>query len=104
MKAPGLSRDRSGTRRIAALVLLVTSMAVFVHHAAPAMDAMGTTEHTCVAVAAHVFDAVAAPAAIFATAFAATLAVFALTGLLRPRRRLLRARAGPLDRILPLRC
>lgn len=105
MKARALKSHKGGTRRIAALVLLVGSLAVFVHHATPAMDAaMGAAEHTCVAVATHAIDAAAAPAALLATAFTAALAVFALTGLLRPTRRVLRARAGPLERVLPLRC
>lgn len=93
--------------RFAALVLLAASLAVFVHHASPGMgmDGMEATAHTCVAVAAH---AVGTPAALLLpVVFPAIVALALLSAFsapLRTPRRNLAARAGPAERLLPLRC
>lgn len=89
---------------LAALALLVASLALFVHHATPAVDGMDGAAHTCVAVAAHVVDAAATSVAIIATGFIPLLLVLALSPPPLPSRRLLRTRAGPVGQVLPLRC
>jgi hypothetical protein len=101
-----LKRPRTGSpRAIVAVLCLVASVAIFAHHSVPSMDMPGMSSvETCVSVAAHVVEAPAAPAVVlFALAGAVVLVGFSLGRPLRPSP-LARARAGPREFRIPLRC
>lgn len=106
-QAPANRSVVAASSRLGILVLLVAAIGVFAHHAWPemGMDGMTDATHTCVALAGHAAEVPAAPLVTFFTPLALGLAaLFALTPLLYRSSRALRARAGPSERLLPLRC
>lgn len=94
-------------RRFSELVLVAASLAVFAHHASPALGTpmIDSAAHTCLAVGAHGIDAAGSAVALpAATAFFATATPLAVSTTLLTPRRLLATRAGPDELLLPLRC
>lgn len=103
----GVPAARARFARFAALVLLVASLGVVVHHAssALAMDGMmAAVAHTCVAVTAHSDNTPAAPIVVAFFVLGWSLALFAASAPAERSPSLRRARARPPDFLLPLRC
>lgn len=92
-------------RIIVAMCCVVASAAILVHHSVPSMDMSGpSSAETCVAVAAHAVEVAAAPTMLFfAFAGAVLLHGFSFGIAVRPTR-FMRARAGPTELRIPLRC
>ncbi len=106
-QAPANRTVVTASSRLGILVLLVAAIGLFAHHAWPemGMDGMTDASHTCVTLAGHVAEMPSAPLVALFTPFALGLAaLFALTPLLYRSSRGLRVRAGPSERLLPLRC
>jgi hypothetical protein len=93
-------------RTVGVAICVVATFAILAHHGVPSMDMHGMTgmTETCVSVAAHVGAHLNVPAALL-LAFAS--AVFLIPTALRvasASRPLGRARAGPAELRIPLRC
>ena len=97
----------SRSRTLAALACTVASAAILAHHGVPSMDMHGVSSaaETCVAVAAHAVDAPAASGWLPVVALGgAALLAPSIARVLLYRRQTVRARAGPDELLVPLRC
>jgi hypothetical protein len=99
------TRNTGSLRLIGAVICVLASVAIFAHHGVPAMDmhGMASATETCVAVAVHATDAPAAPGVNLA-ALAEVLLLIPLALGLASARATGRARAGPRELRIPLRC
>jgi uncharacterized membrane protein YphA (DoxX/SURF4 family) len=100
-----LSRAYS-LRALGATICALASFAIFVHHAAPSMDMHGMAgmTETCVSVAAHAGGALAAPAVLLLALAGAALLLPVAIRVVFASRSIGRARAGPPELRMPLRC
>ena len=102
-------RNASGARslrRLIAAVCLFASLAILAHHSIPPTDmhGMSSAMETCVAVAGHATHGLAVPVALVAALLGASflMRLVPLPVLARPR--VTRARAGPSELRISLRC
>ncbi|HEV7565288.1 MAG TPA: hypothetical protein VGO31_04955 [Microbacteriaceae bacterium] len=97
--------NAGSSRAIAAACCIVASAAIFVHHSAPSMDMPGMSSiETCVSVAAHAVETPVASATLLATLVGAVVLFSQFLGSRLQPTRPGRARAGPSELRVPLRC
>jgi hypothetical protein len=92
-------------RTVVVVCCIAASAAILVHHGVPSMDMPGMSSvETCVSVAAHAVEAPVAPAILMIAVASAVLLLSRTFGMrVRPTRSA-RARAGPSELRIPLRC
>lgn len=92
-------------RTVVVVCCIVASAAIFVHHGVPSMDMPGMSSvETCVSVAAHVVEAPVAPSLLMMGVAGAVLLLTFSLGMPVRSTRSARARAGPSELRIPLRC
>jgi uncharacterized membrane protein YphA (DoxX/SURF4 family) len=99
-------RSAHPLRTLGATICALASFAIFAHHGVPTMDmhgVVGMTE-TCVSVAAHVSTHLAPPAALLLAFASAVVLIPVALRVAFASRPIGRARAGPSELRIPLRC
>ena len=92
-------------RTLAVSACVAASVAVFVHHSAPLMDMPGmASAETCVSVAAHAIVAPVAPAMLLISVAGLVILFASQLAITKRQSPLARARAGPRELRIPLRC
>jgi len=92
--------------RFAGWELVLASLAILAHHSIPPTDmhGMSSAMETCVAVAGHATQSVAVPAALIAALLGAIVLMRFVPFRVSARPRVTRARAGPSELRISLRC
>jgi hypothetical protein len=106
MKVRTLKMLNTGSlRTVVVACCIVASAAILVHHGVPSMEMPGMSSvETCVSVAAHAVEAPVAPAILMIAVAGAVLLLRFSLGMPVRSTRSARARAGPSELGIPLRC